>query len=220
MIRVKTCCIASIAEARLAIEHGATDLGLVAEMPSGVGPIPDDRILEITRAVAPPPRRFLLTAETTAAGIVDHVRRTGVDTVQLVDRVAPEVYPELRAALPDTTLVQVVHMRSDGDVTLALSVAGDVDTLLLDTGNPDAATRELGGTGRTHDWALSARVASAARCPVYLAGGLRPDNVEQAIARVRPAGVDLCNGIRTDGRLDARKLSAFMAAVQRATAAA
>ncbi|MCR9097683.1 MAG: phosphoribosylanthranilate isomerase [bacterium] len=217
MFRIKTCCIASLDEARLAIRHGATDLGLVAAMPSGVGTIPDERITEIARAIEPPTRRFLLTAETTAEGIAEAVERAGVDTVQIVDRLPAGTHAPLRERLPETTLVQVVHMRGEPDVEAAGEVAPLVDELLLDTGNPDARTKELGGTGRPHDWSLSAAVVASVDCPVYLAGGLRPDNVEAAIARVRPAGVDLCNGIRTDGRLDESKLVAFMAAVRRAT---
>jgi phosphoribosylanthranilate isomerase len=89
-----------------------------------------------------------------------------------------------------------------------------VDALLLDSGNPSLATKELGGTGRAHDWAVSRRIRDAVGVPVYLAGGLNPQNVRKAIAQVQPFGVDVCSGLRTDGRLDAVKLEEFMRAVQ------
>ena len=80
--------------------------------------------------------------------------------------------------------------------------------------------KELGGTGRVHDWALSRRIVAEAPCPVFLAGGLNAGNVADAIRQVRPYGVDLCNGVRTEDALDPAKLGAFMGAVAAADAGA
>ncbi len=211
--RIKICCIQSAAEARLAIEQGADALGLVGAMPSGPGPIDDAKIAAIAAIVPPPLATFLLTSETTAAAIVAHARRCRTNTLQLVDRVAPATYAELRAALPGIKLVQVIHVGGEEQVAEARELAPLVDALLLNSGRPNEAVRVLGGTGRTHDWAISRRIVEAAHCPVFLAGGLRPDNVGAAIRAVRPFGVDLCTGVRTDYRLDAAKLEAFVAAV-------
>jgi phosphoribosylanthranilate isomerase len=212
--RIKICCIQSAAEARLAIDHGADALGLVGAMPSGPGPIADAEIAAIAATVPPAVATFLLTSETAAEAIIAHARRCQTNTLQLVDRVAPADYGKLRAALPGIKLVQVIHVGGDEAIAEARAVAPLVDALLLDSGRPYEVVRVLGGTGRTHDWAISRRIVEAALCPVFLAGGLRPDNVGGAIRTVRPFGVDLCTGVRTDYRLDAAKLEAFVAAVE------
>jgi phosphoribosylanthranilate isomerase len=212
--RIKICCIQSEDEARLAIAHGADALGLVGMMPSGPGPIDDDVIAAIAARVPPPVATFLLTSETEPGAIIAHARRCGTNTLQLVDRITDEVYPELRRALPGIRLVQVIHVASEQSVAEAAAAAAHADALLLDSGQPHAAIKILGGTGRVHDWALSRRIVEAAPCPVFLAGGLRADNVAAALATVRPFGVDVCTGVRrADHSLDPAKLAAFVAAV-------
>jgi len=214
-IRTKTCCIASIDEARTAIAAGADAIGLVGRMPSGPGPIADDLIREIAGTVPPPIATFLLTSETAPDAVVAHVRATRVNTVQLVDdEVTPDVYAALRRALPALRIVQVIHVRGPASVERALAAAPHVDALLLDSGNPAAAVRELGGTGRVHDWLVSRRIVERSGRPVFLAGGLTAENAARAIEAVRPFGVDVCSGIRTGGRLDAAKLEAFLTAVR------
>ena len=212
--RIKICCIQSEAEARLAIAQGADALGLVGTMPSGPGPIDDELIARVAAGVPPPIATFLLTSETEAEAIIAHARRCRTNTLQLVDRVADEVYPQLRAALPGIKLVQVIHVAGEESVREAVAAAAHADALLLDSGQPHAAIKVLGGTGRVHDWAVSRRIVEAVACPVFLAGGLRADNVGAAIATVRPFGVDLCTGVRrADYALDPAKLEAFVAAV-------
>jgi phosphoribosylanthranilate isomerase len=211
--RIKICCIASVAEAQVAIAHGADALGLVAAMPSGPGPIPEPRIAEIAATVAPPVATFLLTAHTRVTDIVAQHRRCRTTTIQLVDRLTEGTHADLRAALPGTTIVQVIHVTGPESLDEALAAAPDVHALLLDSGNPRAAIKELGGTGRVHDWEMSRRIRDAAPVPVFLAGGLRPDNAAAAIAAVQPWGLDLCSGVRREGALDAERLRQFMAAV-------
>ena len=211
--RVKVCCIASEEEAALAVRSGASAVGLVSRMPSGPGPIPESRIRDIARTVPPGIATFLLTCETTADPIIAQQRYTGANTLQLVDDVEPGVYEALRAALAGIRIVQVIHVRDEGAVADARRVSPHVDAILLDSGNPSLATKELGGTGRAHDWAVSRRIRDAVRVPIYLAGGLNHQNVGKAIAQVQPFGVDACSGLRTDGRLDPVKLEQFMSAV-------
>ena len=212
--RIKVCCIASEEEAALAIAMGASAIGLVSRMPSGPGPIPEARIRDIARIVPPGVATFLLTSETTAEPIIAQQRYCGTNTLQLVDEVEPGVHAVLRAALPGIKIVQVIHVRDENAVGEARQVSPQVDALLLDSGNPSLATKELGGTGRAHDWAVSRRIRDAVQVPVYLAGGLNPLNVGKAIGQVQPFGVDVCSGLRTDGRLDAEKLEQFMRAVR------
>lgn len=215
--RIKICCIASIEEARSAVAAGADALGLVARMPSGPGPIADDRIAEIAAATPVTVDTFLLTSETAPDAVVDHVRRCGTSTVQLVDAVSVATYGALRRACPSVTIVQVLHVTGEATLDDARAVAPHVDTLLLDSGNPAAAVKQLGGTGRVHDWVVSRRIVETVSVPVFLAGGLNVGNVGQAIRAVGPHGVDLCSGVRTDGALDPDKLSAYIAAVREAS---
>lgn len=211
-LRVKICCMASIDEANTAIRLGATAIGLVSRMPSGPGPIEEELITRIVSAVPPAIETFLLTCETSADAIAAQQRRTRASTLQLVDTVEAGAHRELRAKLPEIKLVQVIHVKGAESMDEAVAVAGDVDALLLDSGNPNLAVKELGGTGRRHDWSLSRRIVELSPVPVYLAGGLNASNVRKAIETVRPFGVDVCSGVRTDGRLDEAKLAAFMSA--------
>ena len=211
--RVKICCISSVAEAEAAVAAGADAIGLVSAMPSGPGVIGEDLIAEIAAAAPPALGTFLLTSEVEPAAIATQQRRCRVNTIQLCDALDASAYPALREALPGIALVQVIHVRDESAVGEALDVAPAVDGLLLDSGNPTAPVKELGGTGRVHDWALSRRIVAEVPCPVFLAGGLNPDNVAEAIHAVRPYGVDLCTGVRSEGDLDAAKLAAFMGAV-------
>ena len=211
--RVKICCIGSTEEAALAVRYGAAAIGLVSAMPSGPGVIDEAAIARIAARVPPCVATFLLTCRQEAAGIIAQQRRTGANTVQLCDRVEHSSYAELRSALPGVALVQVIHVAGPESVAEALRVAPHADALLLDSGNQSLPVKELGGTGRTHDWELSRRIRETVAVPVFLAGGLNAENVAEAIRRVGPFGVDVCSGVRTEGRLDEAKLSAFFKAV-------
>ncbi len=215
---VKICCIASVQEARLATAAGAAALGLVSAMPSGPGVIDDATVAAVAAAVrGSAVRSFLLTARTAATAIAAQHATAGTTTLQLVDHVPYDELRRLRDLLPGVELVQVIHVTGEASVDEAVAVAPLVDALLLDSGNPALAVKELGGTGRTHDWALSRRIRDAVHPrPLWLAGGLRAHNVATAITAVRPHGLDLCTGVRHEGRLDATRLTAFMAAVRAA----
>jgi phosphoribosylanthranilate isomerase len=210
--RVKICCISSVEEARLAIAHGASALGLVGHMPSGPGVIGDALIASIARSVPPPIGTFLLTSETTAQQIIAHHQKVFTNTIQIVDALSAGSYADLRAALPGIKLVQVIHVISESSIDESLASAAHVDALLLDSGNPNLTVKILGGTGRAHDWLLSRRIVEQSKIPVYLAGGLSAANVREAMDTVQPFGLDLCSSVRMDGKLDPRKLELFMKA--------
>jgi len=212
--RIKICCIGSIEEARLAVRYGAAALGLVSAMPSGPGVIGEDLIAEIAAIIPPGVASFLLTSRQSVGAIIEQQRRLRVNTLQLVDELTDGTYADLRAALPGVGLVQVIHVTGEEALDRALAVAPHVDALLLDSGNPNLRVKELGGTGRRHDWQISRRIVEAVVVPVFLAGGLRPDNVAEAISTVWPYAVDVCSGVRSDGHLDEAKLAAFTAAVR------
>lgn len=213
--RIKICCIASVDEAALAISAGASAIGLVSAMPSGPGPIDEALIAEIAASVPPPIATFLLTSLQRAELIAGQHERCRTSTIQLVDHVAIDELQRLRRLLPSVKLVQVIHVIDETSVEEALTVGPFVDALLLDSGNPKLAVKELGGTGRTHDWALSRRIRDESAIPLFLAGGLHAGNVAEAIRAVEPFGLDLCSRVRTDGALDAQKVDAFMDAVRR-----
>jgi len=213
MVRVKVCCIASVEEAHMAVEAGASAIGLVSHMPSGPGVIDESLIEEIAASTPPDIATFLLTSRTDPTAVIDQVRRTGVNTVQLCDLMPAGAHAELRAALPGVSVVQVIHVADEASIVEARECQDQVDALLLDSGNPRLAVKELGGTGRVHDWTVSSRIVGEVRVPVFLAGGLRTKNVSDAIRTVRPYGVDLCSGVRTDGGLDGDALRRFVEAV-------
>jgi phosphoribosylanthranilate isomerase len=211
--RVKVCCISSVAEAGIAISLGADALGLVGAMPSGPGPIDDDLIAEIVARVPPLVATFLLTSENSAEAIAAHVLKVGASTVQIVSHIDPAEAARLPALIPHIRRVQVIHVEGKDALGLIKAYAPHNHAFLLDSGRPGAPTPELGGTGRVHDWMVSAAFVEASPLPVFLAGGLNVGNVAIAIRQVRPFGVDLCSGVRSPVALDRGKLADFMAGV-------
>jgi len=209
--RVKICCIASIEEAWLAIEHGAAAIGLVSEMPSGPGPISEDLIATIAATIPPAIGSFLLTCQQDVGLIIAQQKRLGVNAIQICDRLETGSHRDLRAALPGISLVQVIHVTGLESIEEAVGVAPHVDGILLDSGNQSLPVKELGGTGRIHDWNLSRQIRESVAVPVFLAGGLNGGNVAEAIRQVRPFAVDVCSGLRTNGLLDENKLKDFFA---------
>jgi phosphoribosylanthranilate isomerase len=206
--RVKICCISSIAEANLAIKYGAAALGLVSEMPSGPGVIDLEQIAEIAGKAPPPIGTFLLTCKQTIGEIAAQHEICRTNTIQICDRFF-DSYDDLRKALPAVKIVQVVHVRSEESVREAFEISKQVDAILLDSGNQTLEIKELGGTGRTHDWTISRRIVESSKAPVFLAGGLKAENVAEAVEKVEPFGLDLCSSVRTDGKLDEEKLKKF-----------
>ena len=214
--RVKICCINSRKEAQMAIGLGASAIGLVGKMPSGPGPIEDELIRDIAQTVPPPIATFLLTSETDAHEIVSHHYRTNTNTIQIVDELTNRNYHLLRKEIPNVKLVQVIHVIDESSVEEAIAISEAVDALLLDSGNPKLKVKELGGTGRTHNWKLSRQIVEKAKVPVFLAGGLSHENVQRAIQEVQPFGIDVCSGVRTHGMLDPYKLELFFKEIYRA----
>ena len=211
--RIKICCISSLLEAKMAIGQGADALGLVGKMPSGPGPIPDWLIAEIVKTIHPPIASFLLTSEQSSEEIIYHIKRVDTNTVQIVDELTTGTYSDIRTALPHLKIVQVIHVSGEENIEEAVRISPNVDALLLDSGDPKARIKTLGGTGNVHNWDLSREIVKAVDIPVFLAGGLHAHNVRQAIEIVKPFGVDVCSGVRTEGKVDPNKLEAFIKAV-------
>ncbi len=212
--KVKICCIGSRVEARMAIANGAYAIGLVSEMPSGPGVIAEALIAEIAADVPPGILTVLLTSKQDTAAIIEQQRRCGVNTLQIVDRLEKGSYQDLKEAMPGVSLVQVIHVTGKKAIEEAETCAPHVDAILLDSGNPKKSVKELGGTGRTHNWKISRTIRERLDVPVYLAGGLTADNVAEAIQQVGPFGLDICSGVRTDGRLDDGKLETLFTQIK------
>jgi phosphoribosylanthranilate isomerase len=208
----------SIDEVWMAVEAGASAVGLVSPMPSGPGPISNEKAAEIAAGVPPGIDVFLLTPLQTVEELVEQNRLVKAHTLQLVDELPRGAHAELRRAMPGVKLVQVIHVIDADSLQQAIAAASDVDAILLDSGNPALQVKELGGTGRRHDWTISRQIREAVDVPVWLAGGLNPDNAREAIETVGPFALDLCSGIRSgEGYdLDQDKLDRFMAAVRAA----
>jgi phosphoribosylanthranilate isomerase len=169
--------------------------------------------LSIAKTIPEHIASFMLTSETSAEDIIQHHYRTQTNTIQIVDALAFGTYDQIKATLPNIKIVQVIHVIDESSIDEAIAIAEHVDFLLLDSGNPKAAIKELGGTGRTHNWALSRSIVEQSKVPVFLAGGLNTDNVQRAMEKVAPYGVDLCSSVRTNGHLDPKKLEEFFAIV-------
>ncbi len=210
---IKICCISSVEEANLAIYAGASALGLVGHMPSGPGIISDGLIAEIAASIPKHIHTFLLTSETDVEQIIRHYLKVKTTTIQIVDELTKGTHLQIKRELPSVNIVQVLHVLDESSIEEAIEMAKYVDALLLDSGNPNLNTKELGGTGRIHNWNISKEIVDKVKIPVYLAGGLNPTNASKAIKEVNPYGLDLCSGVRTNGNLDIHKLTSFFKAI-------
>ena len=216
-LRVKVCCISTTQEAAMAQAAGADLLGFVGAMPSGPGIITDQEAQSMIQTLPPGIASVTLTSAMTADAIIDQLTISQASTLQVVQHIDPNEYQQILEQKPNIKRIQVIHVEGDDALSLIERYEPWIDAFLLDSGRPsiDPADHvlELGGTGRVHDWSVSAAFVKATAKPVFLAGGLTPENVREGIEKVRPFGVDLCSGVRTNDRLDQQKLTAFMAAV-------
>ncbi len=213
--RIKICCISSFEEANLAIKMGASALGLVSEMPSGPGVISMETIKLIAASVPPPIATFLLTSKQNVKDIIKQHEYCRTNTIQICDNLSVGTHKDLKNALPGIAIVQVIHVTGEESIEEALAMQNDVDAILLDSGDQSKQVKELGGTGRTHNWEISCKIREELKIPIFLAGGIKPVNISEAINRVHPFGIDLCSGVRTNDKLDEIKLSKLFNNIRR-----
>ncbi len=207
--RIKICCIQSFQDAKLAVKYGASAIGLVSHMPSGPGIISEQEIAAIAFTVPPPIATVLLTSLQDAEEIIEQHKYCKTSAIQLCDKLTGGTIKAIAGALPGIKLIQVIHVSGEKSVREAIDISPFVDAVLLDSGTPNAADKRLGGTGKIHNWAISKKICRILQRPVFLAGGLNPDNVKQAVDYVQPFGVDVCTGVRENGTLDEIKLQKF-----------
>lgn len=213
--RIKICCISSITEAEIAIKMGASALGLVSEMPSGPGVISMETIKLIAAYIPPPIATFLLTSKQDVNDIIKQHEYCRTNTIQICDTLTVGIHKDLKEALPGISIVQVIHVTGEESIREALAIQNDVDAILLDSGNQSKHIKELGGTGKTHNWEISNKIREELDIPIFLAGGINPDNIAQAINQVHPFGIDLCSGVRTNDKLDEIKLQLLFDNIKR-----
>ncbi|MFT7249045.1 MAG: phosphoribosylanthranilate isomerase [Arcticibacterium sp.] len=214
-IQVKVCCISSVPEALLAIEKGANFLGLIAEMPSGPGVISNKTIKEIIETVRGKVETVLLSSRTSVRGIIEQYKMVNTSCIQIVDTLSNGTHGELKSALPGVKIIQVLHVLGESTLQEAKDLGTSVDYILLDSGNPSAKTKILGGTGKIHDWSISSKIVKLAKVPIFLAGGISAKNAVFAVETVKPFGLDVCSGLRTDENLDSKKIDDFFELLKR-----
>jgi len=216
-MRVKICGVSRVEDALVIVEAGADAVGCLVGLDH---PSPDQVSAATAKAVFSvlPPfvARVLVTHRTKLGEVADLVRDTGATAVQLHGEFPLVAVPALREALPYLSIVKCVHVTGEEAIAAAGAAARVADAVLLDT----KVRGRIGGTGKVHDWSISARIVESCPRPVILAGGLNPGNVAEAIARVRPYGVDANSGTRATGGTkdpakDPAKVRAFVAAARR-----
>ncbi|HEV8355003.1 MAG TPA: phosphoribosylanthranilate isomerase [bacterium] len=195
MVRVKICGISDVENALAAAAAGADAIGFVFA-PSR-RQVSIERAREIADELPPFVTKVGLFVDAGANVILGHVETVGLDVVQLHGSETPEFCAAL-----GRTVVKAIRVRDAS--SLASMDRYRVSAFLLDSYDPEVA----GGTGRVFDWDLAARVNGRHR--VILSGGLTPENVGEAVARVRPFGVDVSSGVETDGRKDPVKIREFI----------
>jgi phosphoribosylanthranilate isomerase len=208
-MRVKICGLARVEDVLVAVEAGVDAIGCLV----GLNHAAADQVTPATAralfSVLPPfVTRVLVTHRTKLGEVADLIRETGATAVQLHGDFPLVAIPALREATPHVSIIKCVHVTGEEAIAAAGAAARVADAVLLDS----KVRGRIGGTGKTHDWSISARIVSGLAKPVILAGGLNSDNVKEAIDRVRPYGVDANSGTRaTPGAKDHAKIRAFVA---------
>lgn len=214
-IRVKICGNRHRGDGAVATAAGADAVGFIV----GATYVSEDAISPaearaLNASLPPFVSGVLVTHLQTTAEILELYGRIQPSAIQLHNTISPRVIHDLRDTLGAVKLIKAIHVVDDTALGEALLFSSHVDAILLDSRTPD----RIGGTGVTHDWTISREIVRHCPIPVVLAGGLTPENVAEAIAAVRPYGVDVNSGVDgKDGHKEASKVAQF---IQRASASA
>jgi phosphoribosylanthranilate isomerase len=213
-VKVQIAGVSSLDEALAAERAGADALGFTLRLPGGPHDgLTEKRARSIIAALPPFVSAVVITYVDDAREAVELCRFTGADTLQLHGDFDSGGLPMLRAALPHLKIIRALNVTGEEAVAAAVQVERRVDALILDTYDP--VTGRKGATGMVHDWTISGEIVARAGIPVILAGGLRPENVAEAIRVVQPWGVDVHTGVENeDGSRNLNKLRDFVAAAK------
>lgn len=208
MVHVKICGIRSIEDARAAVVAGADELGFHVGLTGGRVPLESEHAARIIAELPESASGVVVTSIAESGKLIELVRATGADIVQLYGDATPETILEVKKALPDVQVWKVLNVADEGSIAEAKKYERAADAIALDTLNKETGVR--GGTGKVHDWNISRKIVESVSIPVILAGGLNPDNVAEAIRAVNPFGVDVNSGVsNADGTKDVGKVRMF-----------
>jgi phosphoribosylanthranilate isomerase len=209
-VRVQIAGVSSLEEALEAERCGADALGFTVRLPTGVHDgLTEAKARSIIAVLPPFVSAVAITYVATAREAADLCRYLGAGTVQLHGPFPVSELEMLRAAATHLKVIKAVHVTGPECIHQARPYERRVDAIILDTYDPE--TGRHGATGKIHDWNLSRQLVERIRTPIILAGGLTPDNVEEAIRTVRPWGVDVHTGVEDpDGTRNLAKIRAFV----------
>ena len=207
---IKVCGIRNIEEALGAVDAGANTIGMLTGLLyPAEDEISPEKAGSIAAALPDGIRPVLVTHILDPEEASEIAAFTGVSAVQIHNDMPADGLIRLRGLLPGVLIIKAIHVVDSDSITDARLYEKYADMLLLDTKTNDG----IGGTGITHDWSISKRIVEAVHKPVILAGGLNPDNIEEAVALVRPAGIDANSGLENEnGSKNFNKIRAFAVA--------
>lgn len=187
-MRIKICGITQPQQGKAIASLGATALGFIC-VPSSPRHVTVEQIRAVIEQLPEKIDKIGVFANSTALEITQTVVNSGLTGVQLHGDESPEFAMQLRQLLPNVEILKALRIRSFEDIDTAATYTTTADTLLLDAYDP----QQLGGTGTTLDWAMLQQFSPS--CPWFLAGGLNPDNIVEALTHVSPSGIDLSSGV-------------------------
>lgn len=206
---VKFCGINKIEYANMAISLGADFLGFLV----GITHIAEDKLTndEAKKIIGEVDLKNSIPIAVThlqdVRAVIKTMREINVSAVQIHDSFTIDGIKAIRDSFPDGYIIKAVHIQQrEKSLEYAHMFEEYVDALLLDSRTEE----RLGGTGNIHDWNISREIVSAVKKPVFLAGGLTPDNVLSAIQKVHPYGVDVNSGVEINGEKDYDKMTKFI----------
>ena len=206
-VKVKICGITREEDVRIASDSGADAVGFVVGVPSSPRNVTLRKAESLVKLVPLFVTSVLVTVPTGIDGLKKMFEALNTDAVQIHGEVIPDA-TALRANLPNTHLIRAVKVNPIDARKGVLEASKSFDAVLLDS----SAQGKYGGTGIVHDWHLSRGVRDAIHpTPLLLAGGLTPENVQEAIHTVHPYAVDISTGVESrPGVKDPAKVSTFI----------
>ncbi len=210
MVKVKICANKSVDEAKMCLDAGADIIGILVGQEHNSNDFIDKyKAKEITNFVDKRCKVSLVTHLTDADKIIELTKFIGNDIIQLHSDIKEDEVEKIYKSLPNVKLVRLIHISKDGKICTNYKKVQYVDYYLLDSFN--LKTNQVGGTGLIHDWNKSSELIKELNKPVFLAGGLNPDNVKQAVSLAHPYGVDVNSGCKNKlGMKDKNKVKNFI----------
>ncbi len=209
-MEVKICANKSIEDAKMCLEAGADIIGiLVGQEHTSNDFVNKDTAKEINNYVNGKCDVSLVTHLTNADEIIELTKYIGNNVIQLHSDIDESEVEKIVKTLPEIKLVRLIHISNDGKICTNYKNMKYANFYLLDSFNLE--TNQVGGTGLTLNWNKSRKLIQILDKPTFLAGGLNPNNVEQAIKSAQPYGVDVNSGCKNDkGVKDKEKVKEFV----------